>query len=398
MSSEWFSEVLARLPDVSNVLVIGLDAHISVASAVQITQTTTPPDVGQFDVIFISSANLADVRACRNLANLSTVLVIENFNKEMKFQAVEEALVIDNGKTLGNTWVGSYRPRMVLFITSHNRYEYLERVLNAISKVDDLEKWDIHYHQDGLESGGFCTKTAEVANKWLDIIEKRARLIVRNIYEENRNIGVRQFNALTDSFIKHEADITVMMEDDTVLSPTYLTTIYNMWRHAERCCPLVAWVSGNYQVEQEFLQYNTLKAFIRRRIPWASGHLRRRFKAMYERYKPAHEAIFEHRKFGDWRTDEKMNACKALYDKVYDSLGLERNHCLSQDATQMECYKAAGFREIIYTPHRNCLPIGEEGLTLTPELFKRYGFDSTTIDYIHPAWDKSKIELLDNVP
>lgn len=271
----------------------------------------------------------------------------------------------------------------VITINAYNRASYTEQVLSALSK-NDLSDWGVCYHQDGLKEGGSHEATKAVANKWLDVIAQKAKFVERNFYTENKNIAIRQYNALTDAFITKNAEYVIEMEDDLVPSTTYIATITTLLKASEHL-PKVAFVSGGYRNQRENADliddwiYGT-------QMSWGTGHTREKWMKAYPYYQTAYEKIFKDKPYhGGCKTTEEWANFLTTYDKTFDELGFPRNRFYSQDAVQDESYIKAGMNRVIYPVKRNAYPIGEEGLHFTPEIFKTFGLDKETQDYEHPA-------------
>lgn len=133
--------------------------------------------------------------------------------------------------------------KYAIIINGFNRSDYLHRSLNGLFNCDGLENWAIFYNQDGLVEGGYCEKTAKVANKWLDAIATKTT-VERKFHETNKNIGIRQYDALIHAFYSYGADYLIIMEDDLVPGRGYLETSRKLFPLAEKENN-VAYISGD---------------------------------------------------------------------------------------------------------------------------------------------------------
>jgi glycosyltransferase involved in cell wall biosynthesis len=380
------------------------------------SRVVIPTITKKFDVIFIDGGHFhgipeADILNCKELAYPHTTLIIDDFGNYhgqevlKDFQKVDALGFIkhpyrvigskDPQDPNGKTWfLGQYEETRIVVINAYNRAEYLERCLEQLSQNEDLEKWSIIYHQDGLKEGGFHQPTADVANKWLDVCAKRCKYVYRHFYTENKNIGCRQYDALVDAFYNKKADYLCLMEDDLVPSKTYLKTLYNLMVYTTDD-PTVGIVGGNYwNKHPEKGGDNDVihaPAFRNYQTTWLTGHQKFKFKQMFSYYQIGHAKIFANRPYQPTGAETWATYLKH-WDKVFEELGLEKSVCYCQDELQMRCYIKAGVGYIVFPLKRHALPIGKEGLHFTKDIFDKSGLDCETPDWEHPAWEPSAEE------
>jgi len=364
---------------------------------------TIPKLTRKYDLIFIDGGHAGDVPYldllnCKELAYPHTTLVLDDFDnyhgKEVKtcwdkFNSegfLQEGTVEARGEpgSVGEKrwWVGKYKATRIVIINAYNRADYLEQCLESLSKSEDLEEWSIIYHQDGLKQGGYDKATADVANKWLDICSKRCVYVYRHFYTENKNIGVRQYEAIIDAFYNKKADYLLVMEDDTVPSPTYLKTVYNLLNLTTDMTD-IGFVGGNYKTfdaDADLLK-RTYKQY---QITWLTAHHKFKYKQIHADHAYCHDKLFRDRPYqpqgGDsWQT------YLTLYDQVFDTLGFPHNPCYCQDIVLGEAYAKAGMSNIIHPTKRHALPIGREGLHFTSDIFETI-HDDKTKDWNHLAF------------
>jgi len=374
---------------------------------------TIPKLTRKYDLIFIDGGHAGDVPYldllnCKELAYPWTTVILDDFDnyhgKEVKtcwdrFNAegfLKEGVVEARGEPGSHHekrwWVGKYRLTRIVIINAYNRAEYLGRCLENLSKSEDLEKWSIIYHQDGLPNGGYDKATADVANKWLDICSKRCPYVYKHFYTENKNIGVRQYDAIIDAFYNKKADYLCVMEDDLVPSKTYLKTLYNLLNYTTD--ESVAYVGGNYwndhpeQGDEKTVIVATPLAG-NYQSTWMTGHHKFKFKQMMPYYTQGHDLIFKNRPYQPGWGKESWTTYLQHWDAVFKQLDLgEHNNCYCQDALQLYCYRKAGFNSVAFPLTRHALPIGKEGLHFNKEIFDKSGLDDTSDDWEHKAWSQ----------
>ena len=454
---EWFKDWFERHPEVRSVLEIGFNAgawcevvlkahptlkitsvdlgsHDYVAVAKEYIDKTFPdrhelllgdsreviPKITKkFDVIFIDGGHFhgipeADILNCKELAYPHTTLIIDDFGNYhgpevlKDFQKVDALGFIkhpyrvigskDPTDTEGKTWfLGQYEETRIVVINAYNRAEYLDRCLEQLSKNEDLEKWSIIYHQDGLKEGGFHQPTADVANKWLAECAKRCKYVYKHIYSENKNIGCRQYEALVDAFYNKKADYVCLMEDDLVPSKTYLNTLYNLMVYTTDD-PTVGYVGGNYwNKHPEGSDDSVIYApsIGNYQATWLTGHQKFKFKQMFKFYEIGHAKIFANRPYQPSGA-ETWDTYLKHWDSVCEEIGLEKSICYCQDELQMRCYRKAGLTHCVFPLKRHCLPIGKEGLHFNEEIFNKSGLDCESPDWEHPAWTANCVRRIRN--
>lgn len=443
----WFKDWFERHPDVRSVLEIGFNAgmwcevvlqanplckitsvdlgsHDYVAKAKEYidkefpgrhelllgdSRVVVPTITKKFDVIFIDGGHAwgipeADILNCKELAYPHTTLIIDDFGNYhgqevlSDFHKVDALGFIkhpyrvigskDPTDVEGRTWfLGQYEETRIVIINAYNRADYLERCLEKLLKNEDLEKWSIIYHQDGLKTGGYDKATADVANKWLDECAKRCKYVYKHFYNENKNIGVRQYEALVDAFYNKKADYLCIMEDDLVPSTTYLKTLYNLMVYTTDD-PTVGYVGGNYwnkHPEDADLIYAPLPGNYQ--TTWLTGHQKFKWKQMFVYYQKGHDMVFANRPYQPGWGTETWGTYLQHWDKVFKDLELgDHNNCYCQDALQLYCYKKAGLNTVVFPKVRHALPIGKEGLHFNTDIFDKSGLDDTTADWENPAW------------
>jgi glycosyltransferase involved in cell wall biosynthesis len=447
IQGKWFEDWFQRHPEVRSVLEIGFNAgmwcevvlkahptlkitsvdlgtHDYISKAKEYIDKTFPgrhelllgdsrlviPKITKkFDVIFIDGGHAhgipqADILNCKELAYAHTTLIIDDFGNYHGQEVLKDFHKVDAlgfikhpyrvlgsndpTDTHGKTWfLGQYEETRIIVINAYNRADYLDKCLEQLSQNEDLEKWSIIYHQDGLKEGGFHVPTAAVANKWLAVCAKRCKYVYKHFYKENKNIGCRQYEALVDAFFNKKADYLCLMEDDLVPSKTYLKTLYNLMVYTEDD-KTVAYVGGNYwnkHPEKTDLIYAPLLGNYQ--TTWLTGHIKIKWKQMFPYYEKGHALIFANRPYQPGFGSENWETYLKHWDKVFKDLELgEHNNCYCQDALQLHCYKKAGLEMVVFPTVRHCLPIGKEGLHFNEEIFNNSGLDCKTPDWEHPAW------------
>jgi hypothetical protein len=377
------------------------------------SREVVPKITKKFDAIFIDGGHaygvpMADILNCKELAYPHTTLFLDDFGNYHGQEVLKDFLRVDALGFIkhpyrvigskdpldrrGKTWfVGQYEETRIVVINAYNRADYLERCLEQLAQNEDLEKWAIIYHQDGLKEGGFHEPTAEVAKKWLAECAKRCKYVFLHTYTENRNIGCRQYEAIMDAFILKRADYVCVMEDDLVPSKTYLKTLYNLMVYTTDDAT-VGYVGGNYwnkHPEKRLgLSEDSLihaPVFGNYQATWLTGHQKFKWKQMFPYYEKAHAQIFANRPYQPTGA-ENWDSYLKHWDKVFEEIGLEKSVCYCQDELQMRCYIKAGFTHCVFPLKRHSLPIGKEGLHFTKDIFDKSGLDCETPDWEHPAW------------
>lgn len=438
--ANWFSSWFKSHPEVKNALEIGFNAGVWCENALRANPNLkiTSVDIGchdyvkvakefidnefpdrheliigdstlviptinkQFDVIFIDGGHAnnipyLDMVNCKKLAHDKTHLIIDDFGNYhgldvlRDFEKVKNLGLIDNKYTIvgsrdatdinGRAWfVGKYAVKLAIIINSFNRSDYLHRCLGGLFNCDGLENWAIFYNQDGLPDGGYCEKTAKVANKWLDAIATKTT-VERKFHTNNKNIAIRQYDAMQHAFYTYGADHIIIMEDDTVPGKGYLDTCSKLFRLAATD-PDVAYISGNYTSNLPDKQKPVVKlGILHLQITWLGGHSRAKYDKIKDLHADAHKRIFI-----DGSYHPETPELWANWHKTLELLGLEKSGCYCQDSLLCLCYKKEGMNSLLCTTERHALPIGEVGMHFNPQFFKEQNYGN---DF---DWDNSALD------
>jgi hypothetical protein len=277
--------------------------------------------------------------------------------------------------------------KLAIIINAFNRSDYLHRSLAGLLNCDSLDKWAIFYNQDGLPEGGYCKKTADVANKWLDAIATKTS-VERNFHTTNKNIAIRQYDAMQHAFYTYGADHIIIMEDDTVPGRGYLETCRNLFRLAESF-KNIGFISGNYFMPNKLPYYkdsNCIRDFavLKQRvlhITWLAGHSR----IKYDKIKDIHAKTYK-RIFLDGAYHPTTPELWANWYKVLEEFGLDKSECYCQDSLMSLCYDKFGMTHSLCTTQRHALPIGEVGMHFNPVIFASINFGT------EEDWDNSALD------
>jgi len=280
--------------------------------------------------------------------------------------------------------------KLAIIINAFNRSNYLDRSLSGLYNCDGLEKWAIFYNQDGLLNGGYSEETATVANNWLDKIATKTT-VERTFHTTNKNIGIRQYDAMQHAFYTYGADHIIIMEDDTVPGRGYLETCRKLFGLAD-CFPQVCFISGNYYSSKNLPYYkdsNCIRDFaiLKQRviqITWLGGHSR----SKYDKIRDLHYKTYK-RIFIDGAYHPTTPELWANWYSVLEEFGLDKSECYCQDSLLSLCYDKVGMTKTLCTTQRHALPIGEIGMHFNPEYFAslKFGIDE---DWDNPALDDSR--------
>lgn len=262
-----------------------------------------------------------------------------------------------------------------ILIFAYNRPNYLDSVLKSLFQCEDLDSWDIKYIQDGPTH----EPTKTIAMKHITNYSKPIETL---FYPKNAGIGVVQHDALREAFIEKGYDKVLHLEDDLVISKTYLKTIENLLDITDSD-PTIATVSGNHKNikldESKKYLMNTTEPLVCYPIgtihSWGFGISRTKFMRVADLYKQAVDLLYRGILYG-----KRVNS-KILEQRK--SLGLAYDRVTSQDSTLKLCFIKSGMPNMIYPIRRHSMPIGRIGTHSTNSVFTKYGFDDKTIDYEH---------------
>lgn len=198
----------------------------------------------------------------------------------------------------------------------------------------------------------------------------------------NYGVGVMQFWALSTLATRYKN--VIMLEDDLILGPSYLQTL---WSLREFCSGTVGSVQAGYRREH------------------GAPHLVR-----------ITDAASEHVHYWGWlTTSDAWKRISNIYTKAVHDLfvgqyyrhrDLERvklwfqqhniidNGHYSQDWVRDACFKLSGMPYKLYTPCRRGVPIGRDGLHSSSAIFDRMGLDDSVSDVMNvPAFNLSHAVL-----
>jgi len=126
-----------------------------------------------------------------------------------------------------------------IVIFAYNRFHYLTRVLNSVINLEGIENWHIIYIQDGP----ICIKTKTVAETFLPKI--KCKSLKKYYFDNNKGIALSQHFGLIEAFVNNKYKYVLHLEDDLVLSPTYLKSIESLLDFTENNNS-IAYVSGSH--------------------------------------------------------------------------------------------------------------------------------------------------------
>ena len=279
--------------------------------------------------------------------------------------------------------------KLAIIINAFNRSDYLHRSLEGLYRCDGLENWAIFFNQDGLPDGGYCEKTAVVANTWLDLIATKTT-VERRFHKVNKNIGIRQYDAMQHAFYTYGADHIIIMEDDSVPGRGYLETCRKLFNLSESFHQ-VGFISGNYYSSKNLPYYKDSGraadfAVLRQRIlqiTWLAGHSRSKYDKIRDLHRHTYKRIFMNGNYHPTSPEIWANWYSTL-----EKYGLDRSECYCQDSLMSLCYDKMGMTHVLCTTERHALPIGEIGMHFNPEYFASLKF-GTEEDWDQPALEDS---------
>ena len=292
------------------------------------------------------------------------MLIAKNNNVNKPINKKIDYTIKENEITASNN-------QLCILIFAFNRYDYLERVLKAITKAENIENWHIIYIQDGPT----CKLTKNIAEKYLPKI--KCKSIKKFYFEMNKNIALSQHFGLIQALIIEKYKYVLHLEDDLVISPSYLKTIEALLDFTENNNS-IAYVSGSHINNGK--SDKLLTSPIGLIHSWGIGISRSKFLLIEPTYSKAIEALYK---------DYDYKTIKLHKDRIIDirvnMLGLEHSKDYTQDSTINLCWKKFGFNHILHPEKRHSLPIGVIGEHFTEKIFERNLLDNKTNDYIHPA-------------
>ena len=289
-------------------------------------------------------------------------LKINNTNKKN--------IITSNFTLVPNNINDSSNNEKCIIIFAYNRPYYLYKVLNALVHCQNIEEWHIIYLQDGPTHAD----TKKIAEFVLPKI--KCKSLEKIYYVLNKGIAIIQYIGLCYAFMIKKYKYIVHLEDDLVISPTYLKSIENLLDFTENDNN-IAYVSCSYKNIGN--DHRLIIDLIGSIHSWGIGISRKKFLEIEPLYSKATELLYLGYNYKNLHFIKEK-----IYNIRKNILQLDQSNIYTQDGTLNLCWKKHGFKNVIYSALRHSLPIGEIGSHFNKKIFKEMSLDSTTIDYIHP--------------
>jgi hypothetical protein len=198
----------------------------------------------------------------------------------------------------------------------------------------------------------------------------------------NYGVGQMQHWAMATLAARHE--YLIFLEDDLILGPTYLQTLWDLRRF---CTGSVSSVQAGYRREHgdpHLVRVTNAPTHHVHYWGWLTT------ATVYRRIEAVYTAAVQELFAGQYYRRRDMERIRAWFARQR----LPDYGHYSQDWVRDGCFHLAGMPYKLYTPCRRGVPIGREGLHSSSKLFDRMGLDDSENDVaIVPALDPRRIVL-----
>jgi hypothetical protein len=273
-----------------------------------------------------------------------------------------------------------------LAIFAYQRPESLERVLQSLLRNSWYNRCErqVYLFLDGIVHPLQATLEGDV-DRWRRNQELFLQYVPHGCIVAapvNYGVGVMQHWALSTLAARHE--YMIMLEDDLVLGPSYLQTL---WELRTFCTGSVSSVQAGYRKEHgdpHLVRVTNSPTHHVHYWGWLTT------ATVYRRIEAVYTAAVQDLFAGQYYRRRDMNRIQAWFA----AHGLPDYGHYSQDWVRDGCFHLAGMPYKLYTPCRRGVPIGREGLHSSSRLFDRMGLDDNEDDVaIVPAVDPTKMVL-----
>lgn len=257
-------------------------------------------------------------------------------------------------------------------IIAHKRWPMLMRSLASLEASNSLEGIEFHLFQDGAVNvfSDRETATDEEIARSIQVFE-RSSLPHKEIHQQEGNvsIGIIQLRAF-DHMAKRYSRI-IVMENDTVLSPHFLTMAHHLFDDLEDRPELFSFSPGS----RRLCSLGTINEHLSELVPkwghWncecflARNWARIRHTSMFERY---HELIGN----VDYR-DRSHHQIRELFIGA----GWRDQLSTNQDSAKNVAINEIGMKRMMLTVNR-AMNVGVTGMHFSPDLYRGMGFGGQT--------------------
>lgn len=286
----------------------------------------------------------------------------------------------------------------VIALIGFNRPDYFEKCLASLEKNKGIEDYDVYLFLDGGKGN-----RQEEYIKMMD----SSSIIRKKIIKRERNYGVEHHNIVIRKFLFDECQFekVIIIEDDVVVSPSYLTLLTSLdewaYKNFDNIGMVQLWDFCFLSKEEKKKQLNQVSetfaglfAGLMHKSVWdVIKPVVYEFEEKYLetdpfllklhiKFKESNETIFK------WMEDQIV---KYTAHKVYkhekrlfpvqlptDKMFL-KDPCISQDRMMAIAMYTHGFLRITTTVNR-CINIGDEGTYSTHDIPERTAFNKTQLD------------------
>lgn len=267
-------------------------------------------------------------------------------------------------------------------VFAYQRPHLLERVLASL--VPQAGDTPIHLFLDGVvhPTTGVLEGSVALWHQNLAIYKAHAPDGVVHASPTNLGVGVMQHRAL--QYMAAHYDYVIMLEDDLILGPNYIASLWNM---RTLCDGAVGSVQAGYRKEHgepHLLQLT--RAAVEHVHYWGWMTSAKAYARMQPWYDSAVRTLFE----GQYYRRRDFKAIQQWFAKH----NIANNGHYSQDWVRDACFQLAGMPFKLYTPCRRGVPVGRVGLHSSSAMFDAMKLDDSTADVQRvPALDLQKATL-----
>ncbi len=267
-------------------------------------------------------------------------------------------------------------------VFAYQRPNLLERVLASL--VPQARDIPIHLFLDGIihPVTGALEGTLKLWHQNITVFKKWIPHGHVHAAPTNHGVGVMQHAAL--DYMASTYEYVIMLEDDLVLGPTYIESLWNM---RSLCRGAIGSIQAGYRKEHgepHLIQLTRAAAEHIHYWGWMTSACA--YAQIKDIYDSAVAELFKDRYYR--RRDFAAIKQWFIRNSITD------NGHYSQDWVRDACFQLAGMPFKLYTPCRRGVPVGRDGLHSSSAMFDAMKLDDNTADVQRvPALDLQKAIL-----
>lgn len=311
----------------------------------------------------------------------------------MKYFSLISLIFFFNGEVLSQ----ENRSKVVALI-GFNRPGYFEKCLASLEKNKGIEDYDVYLFLDGGKDAR--------QEEYVKIMDSSS-ITRKTIIKRERNYGVEHHNIMVKKFLFDECQFekVIILDDDVVVSPSYLTLLTSLdeWAHKnfDNIGMVQLWDFCFLPKEEKRKQLNKVSetfaglfAGLIRKSVWdvikpvvydyEKNYLETEpfLLSLKIKFKKSNETIFKwmENQIVKYNAEKVYDPQKRLFpEQLFADKMFLKDPCISQDRMMAVAMHTHGFLRIGTTVNR-CINIGDEGTYSAYDTPERIAFNKTQLD------------------